>query len=936
MVGIGGNNNPYYQIIGIDSSVLSNYYSAKTASFAAYAAPRASAGKQTPAVITPWDDERLAAIGLGDKKKPDLLATRFNKVRHKTNFIDSSTKAVKSAGKNIDDKALFTLHAALKDLAIITEYAADKNTPAASLAKLHKQFTSGLSQVKDFIKDAELDKLILLYGAKRARVENDVQLGKNTRGIQGETLKVRSKDDVLPGVSSSDSFTLKIKAGLNSDDILIDLSEISGPITLKNLVSYINGKISSLTTVDSKGDTVPKYDTRAVVKDHGDKDFSLDFKVEAGNQITLSSAAAEPALMIAGNYVKTGLNQTGEGSFTKIEGLSGSPKRVFSQAVSGHDFKSNAPILKDKDGKEIPPDSPQTFDTNASGIASDSQGNTYIVGSSKGHFGSQINTAEQKDVYLSKYNAAGKLVWQRLLGASDTAEAFDIKVDKNDNIIIAGRVDGKLDSSDVFRGFDSFVAKYNAGGTEQWMRQLDSASQDQANALAIDASGDIYIAGQVRGRINSSVTGAGGTDSFVLKLGGSNGALQGQAQFGTSGEEFGEGIAIAGDGSIILASREGGNAVIRKLDAANLSTVLSTLDLGSLSGGKITDLEAEGSQIYLSGTASGSLSGGGSIASAHNGGRDGFITSVDASASLSANWTNFVGTSSTDEISGLTVQNGSVYAVGRSFDQIGPHAKRGVSDGFAVKINGTSGAQEWSQQFGKTSGYNNASAVAFSSAGSSVLTKLGLPTGLVQTGETRNIVTQTSAREGDHFFISIDNGRKRKITIEENDTFQTLAKKIDRMHFRNISSSATLNKDLGYGLKIEAKFGSTVEIFAGKGSQNALKKIGLEPTRILPKEIIFSSKNDNIGTDPNNLGGVFAFDLNAGLGLRNRKEAEYVQNQIKSAINILKSAHRSLTYDPLKAEILRNSKMKKGKVPAYLLKQLANYQDGLAKLGGGF
>jgi hypothetical protein len=935
MFGIDGKSNPYFQIVTFDTSILSNYYAAKSASFAASYTTPIKHSKQGPAVITPWKDDDLAAAGLIKKKKIDLLATRFNKLRGKTDFIDSTTKAVKAAGSNLDDKALFTLYSALRDLETIAEYAASDKTPEALLAKVHSQFKAGLSQVRDFIKDAKLDKLILLYGEKKARVESAVQLGKNIREIEGRTLNVISKTSTLSGVTSADSFTINIKAGTDKDNIVIDLSGISGPITLESLVNHINSQISSLTKVDGDGNTVSKYETRAQINDDGNKNFSLGFKVESGSILSFSSAAAEPALVIAGNFTKTGLNQTKTGQLTKIDGLSSAAVKVFSQTVAGYELEGNVPVLKDKDGKKIPPEAPKAFETNASGVASDSQGNIYVVGSSKGHFGSQINTASEKDVYLSKYNASGEIVWQRLLGASDTAEAFDIKVDGNDNIIIAGRVNGELKSSDVQTGFDSFVTKYDSGGIEQWTHQLDSASEDQANALAVDASGNIYIAGQVRGRISSAVTGNGGTDSFVVKLDGTNGATLGQAQFGTSGEEFGEGITIAGDGSIILASREGGDAIIRKLDAADLSNVLSTINLGSLSGGKITDLEANGSNIYIAGTANAALSSGGTVVSGHNGSRDGFITSIDASGALSASWTNYIGTSSADEISGLTVRGGSVYAVGQTYAQIGADIKRGARDGFAVKLDGASGTQEWTHQFGASGGYTEGAAVTFTSAGSSVLTKLGLPTGKVSTVQTRDILTQTSARVGDHFFISIDGGRKHKIDIRKNDTFHTLSKRIDRLHFRNIKSSATLDSKNGSGLKIEAKSGSTIEIIAGKGMQDLLAKIGLEPTKILPSKVLFSSKADKIGTDPDHLGGVFAFNLNRGFGLRNHQEAEYVKNQIKTAIDHVKRAHRSLTYDPIKAEILRNSKIKKGNVSPYLLKQLTNYQDGLAKLTGG-
>jgi len=69
----------------------------------------------------------------------------------------------------------------------------------------------------------------------------------------------------------------------------------------------------------------------------------------------------------------------------------------------------------------------------------DSQGNSFVVGTTEGDIGGQINGAKTNDVFLSKYSSTGDLLWLRLLGASDEAEAFDIAIDADDNVIIAGK-----------------------------------------------------------------------------------------------------------------------------------------------------------------------------------------------------------------------------------------------------------------------------------------------------------------------------------------------------------------------------------------------------------------------------------------------------------------------------------------------------------------
>jgi hypothetical protein len=53
--------------------------------------------------------------------------------------------------------------------------------------------------------------------------------------------------------------------------------------------------------------------------------------------------------------------------------------------------------------------------TTSNAIATDSIGNVYIVGGTEGRFANHINTAENSDAYLNKYDASGKLLWSRIL-----------------------------------------------------------------------------------------------------------------------------------------------------------------------------------------------------------------------------------------------------------------------------------------------------------------------------------------------------------------------------------------------------------------------------------------------------------------------------------------------------------------------------------------
>ncbi|MBT5185645.1 MAG: hypothetical protein HOM01_02480, partial [Kordiimonadaceae bacterium] len=441
----------------------------------------------------------------------------------------------------------------------------------------------------------------------------------------------------------------------------------------------------------------------------------------------------------------------------------------------------------------------------------------------------------------------------------------------------------------------------------------------------------IYFTGQVSGRLNITTTDNGATDVIIVKLGGLSGTTLSTTQLGTSGNDYGKQIAIADDGNLLVLAEEDGNAIIRKLDKNNLDSTLATYDIGDIAGGEITGLSVDGNDIYVSGsTLSGSLNGG-SVANAYSGGKDGFVTKLsDNGSSFSADWTSYLGTISSDSVSGIAVQNGSVYVAGTTSGALSGETPTGITDGFSAQLNSATGAIDWQEQFVGTEGYNENTAVAFSSSGSSVLDKLGLATGSISNSETRNIETQTSARVGDHFYISINEGRNLKIDIRDGDTFDTLARRINTLSTRSLKASVTYGED-GPALKIEAKNGAQIDFTAGSEGRDALSKLGLEERSILASEVLFNSTTADPFA-PIELGGVFALKLNNAFSFSNSKEAEYIFEQLDSALNVIKSAHRSLTFDPIKAQILADSKLNIGPPPPHLQAQLDRYRDGLQRV----
>ncbi len=118
-------------------------------------------------------------------------------------------------------------------------------------------------------------------------------------------------------------------------------------------------------------------------------------------------------------------------------------------------------------------------------VAVDGSGNSYICGSSYG-------VSSGTDFMILKYDASGTEQWVKRINGSgniwDGAEA--IKTDGVGNIFAAGY---------VFTGnYEYYTVKYNSSGVLQWSKIFNGSGNgnDLAHSLAIDPSGNVYVGGQ--------------------------------------------------------------------------------------------------------------------------------------------------------------------------------------------------------------------------------------------------------------------------------------------------------------------------------------------------------------------------------------------------------------------------------------------------------
>ena len=117
----------------------------------------------------------------------------------------------------------------------------------------------------------------------------------------------------------------------------------------------------------------------------------------------------------------------------------------------------------------------------AKGIGVDGSGNIYVTGTSS------------DDYATIKYSPVGQELWvARYDGAGTVDGANAIAVDSSGNVCVTGAIATET------AGLDYATVKYNSAGQEQWVARYNGPGdgEDQANAIAIDSSDNVYVTGQ--------------------------------------------------------------------------------------------------------------------------------------------------------------------------------------------------------------------------------------------------------------------------------------------------------------------------------------------------------------------------------------------------------------------------------------------------------
>jgi hypothetical protein len=210
------------------------------------------------------------------------------------------------------------------------------------------------------------------------------------------------------------------------------------------------------------------------------------------------------------------------------------------------------------------------------GVTTDRAGNVFLASESEGDatFGDQHHrSAGGMDMCLVKLHANGKTQWVSSIGGSKTDRAYGVATDAAGNAYVTGH----FESTDAIvngkplpnaGNYDVFTAKFAPDGRILWVRTAGGAGSDYGHGIAVDGQGDIIVTGVIERQV------------FCTKYNPEGHELWHRASSGT-GSGSGHGIAVDAAGHIYLGGNASGSGAFGKVSIESKTTAALVVKLTS-------------------------------------------------------------------------------------------------------------------------------------------------------------------------------------------------------------------------------------------------------------------------------------------------------------------------------------------------------------------
>jgi hypothetical protein len=203
-----------------------------------------------------------------------------------------------------------------------------------------------------------------------------------------------------------------------------------------------------------------------------------------------------------------------------------------------------------------------TGTSSVTALVADANGNAYVTG----HFSGTIDlgcgghdAGSSADMFVAKLTPAGACLWSAQGGADSWMTGTAVALDADGALYLAGQFRGAAPfgtpTISNAAWTDGFIARFDAAGVRSWVRSVGGAGDDLPNGIAVQ-NGAVVLAGSFFGTGNfggPDLVSAGGEDAFVAGYEAATGAYLWQHHLGGGGGDSINAVSVGAGGRIFVA-----------------------------------------------------------------------------------------------------------------------------------------------------------------------------------------------------------------------------------------------------------------------------------------------------------------------------------------------------------------------------------------------
>ena len=434
-------------------------------------------------------------------------------------FIDEGAAQLDLKSASADYRKLFALYRGLDTLNALTNRAATKGLGVLELSQLNKRFAAGLSEIGAWLPSAGFDGVRMVQGTSSSVSKTTAAVPRDSAISITGPVHEGSVDTPVTAFQGDTRFDITIRTPVGVTDFVTTsiAIDLADMGTTPRTLDNVTSHING--KLEAAG-----FQTRI-----GREAIKAEPKTMQvnGKPVTLPAGPDRWALAIRGVSTETVGFTAAETSdavyVVQSSGTTGTAQLLKFQSDGGAAAAPTAGGVGETqwvDGRLSQSALPDGV-LNVRASAVDPDGSLWVIADVNAGPDTQPIKGVQ-DVALMKYDTAGRLVATRTLGAASTASGYAIAIDANGDVAVAGSVTGSLNTSTTDAGRTGEVANVADSFVTVFNKDGEEQWTQRRGARAADEATSVSFGGDgtvyIGGRARSAIPGTaavGGWDGYV-------------------------------------------------------------------------------------------------------------------------------------------------------------------------------------------------------------------------------------------------------------------------------------------------------------------------------------------------------------------------------------------------------------------------------------